>query len=325
MAAQAIRLARTGGPEVMELVAVALPPPAPGEVRLRQTAVGLNYIDVYFRNGLYPMALPAGLGLEAAGVVAQLGDGVAGLAPGDRVAYCLPPVGAYATERNVPARNLVRLPDGVSDEAAASVMLQGLTAWYLLHRTYRVSPGETILFHAAAGGVGLIACQWARHMGVRLIGTAGSPEKAELALAHGAAEVILYRQEDVAARLRALTGGAGVKVVYDSVGKDTWTASLDCLAPRGLMVSFGNASGPVAPLALSELSSRGSLYVTRPVLMHYISDPAELAAGADALFDLVGRAIIAPNIRQRFPLARAADAHRALEARQTVGSTILVP
>lgn len=325
MDAKAIRITRTGGPEVMELVDVAVPPPGPGEVQLRQTAIGLNYIDVYLRNGLYPTVLPGGLGQEAAGVVEQMGAGVTAFAPGDRVAYCLAPVGAYATRRNFPARHLVPLPDAVADEAAASLMLQGLTAWYLLHCTYRVAPGETILFHAAAGGVGLIACQWARHLGVRLIGTAGSAAKAALAREHGAAEMILYRQEDVAARLRALTGGAGVKVVYDSVGKDTWAASLDCLAPRGLMVSFGNASGPVPPVALGELSSKGSLYVTRPALVHYIGDPAELAAGAAALFDLVGRGIIRPNVNQRLPLARVAEAHRALEARETMGSTVLLP
>ncbi|MFA5119960.1 quinone oxidoreductase [Zavarzinia sp.] len=323
--AQAIRLHGFGGPEVLALEEVDLAPPGPGEVRLRQTAIGLNFIDCYHRSGLYPQPLPAGIGLEAAAVVEALGPGVAGLAPGDRVAYCLAPIGAYATHRNYPADHLVKVPDGVSDQQAASLMLQGLTAWYLLHRTYPVKAGETVLFHAAAGGVGLIACQWARHLGVRLIGTAGSPEKAELAKAHGAAEVILYRAEDVPKRVRELTGGKGVPVVYDSVGKDTWEGSLDSLAVRGLMVTFGNASGPVPPVSPGVLSAKGSLYLTRPTLFHYIGEKSERDDAAASLFDLVARGVIKTNVRQSFPLAEAAAAHRALEARQTVGSTVLLP
>ncbi|PWR20648.1 quinone oxidoreductase family protein [Zavarzinia compransoris] len=323
--AQVVRFHQTGGPEVLSYETATLAPPGPGEVRLRQTAVGLNFIDCYHRNGLYPLPLPSGIGLEAAGVVEDLGPGVAGLAVGDRVAYCLTPIGAYASHRNYPADLLVKVPAGVEDEQAASLMLQGLTAWYLLFRTYPVTAGETVLFHAAAGGVGLIACQWAKHLGVRLIGTAGSRDKAELALAHGAAEVILYRTEDVAKRVRELTGGKGVPVVYDSVGKDTWEASLDSLAPRGLMVSFGNASGPVAPVSPGILGPKGSLYLTRPTLFHYIADKAERDRAAAEMFDLVARGVIRTNVRQRYALADAAEAHRALEARETAGSTVLLP
>jgi len=322
---QAIRFHAPGGPDVLRLEAVDLPDPGFGEVRLRQTAVGVNYIDTYHRTGLYPVPLPSGIGLEAAGVVKMVGPGVEGIAVGDRVAYCTAPIGAYATWRNFPAEMLFKIPDTVEDEQAASMMLQGLTAWYLLRRTYAVKAGETVLFHAAAGGVGLIACQWARHLGVRLIGTAGSPEKAALATAHGAAEVILYRQQDVAARVRELTGGKGVPVVYDGVGKDTWEGSLDSLSPRGLMVSFGNASGPVAAFNPGILAAKGSLFLTRPTLYHYIADKAERAAAAAELFDLVGRGVIKTNVRQRYALAEAAEAHRQLEARQTVGSTVLLP
>ncbi|MFZ2869811.1 quinone oxidoreductase family protein [Zavarzinia sp.] len=323
--AQAIRIHSAGGPEVMVLETVELPPPGPGEVRLRQTAIGVNFIDCYHRSGLYPLPLPSGIGLEAAGVVEDVGPGVTGLVAGDRVAYCLTPIGSYASHRNYPADLLMKVPDGVTDEQAASLMLQGLTAWYLLHRTYRVQAGETVLFHAAAGGVGLIACQWARHMGVRLIGTAGSPEKAELAREHGASEVILYRTEDVAARVKALTGGKGVSVVYDSVGKDTWDGSLDSLATRGLMVSFGNASGPVPPFNPGILSAKGSLYLTRPTLFHYIADKGERDEAAAALFDLVATGVIRTNVRQHFALGDAVAAHRALESRATVGSTVLLP
>ncbi|MCW0182291.1 MAG: quinone oxidoreductase [Zavarzinia sp.] len=323
--ALAIRIHSAGGPEVMVLETVELPPPGPGEVRLRQTAIGVNFIDCYHRSGLYPLPLPSGIGLEAAGVVEDVGPGVTGLVAGDRVAYCLTPIGSYASHRNYPADFLMKVPDGVTDEQAASLMLQGLTAWYLLHRTYRVEAGETVLFHAAAGGVGLIACQWARHMGVRLIGTAGSPEKAALAMEHGASEVILYRTEDVAARVKALTGGKGVSVVYDSVGKDTWDGSLDSLATRGLMVSFGNASGPVPPFNPGILSAKGSLYLTRPTLFHYIADKAERDEAAASLFDLVASGVIRTNVRQRFALGDAVAAHQALESRATVGSTVLLP
>ena len=323
--ARAVRITEHGGPEVMHLETVDLPDPGPGEVRLRQTAIGLNFIDCYHRSGLYPMPLPTGLGLEAAAVVEALGPGVTDVAVGDRVAYCLSPIGAYADYRNYPADMLVKVPDGVSDEQASSLMLQGLTAWYLLHRTYAVKRGETILFHAAAGGVGLIACQWARHLGVRLIGTAGSPEKAALAKEYGAAEVILYREENVAQRVREMTGGKGVPVVYDSVGKDTWEASLDSLAVRGLMVGFGNASGAVPPFAPGILASKGSLYLTRPTLFHYIADKAERDEAAAALFALVETGVIKTNVRQRFALSDVVEAHRALEGRQTVGSTVLLP
>lgn len=323
--ARVVRVHGFGGPEVMVLETEALPDPGPGEVRLRHTAVGLNFIDCYHRSGLYPMPLPTGIGLEAAGVIEALGPGVEGLAPGDRAAYCIGPLGAYADRRNFPAELLVKLPDGVSDEDAASLMLQGLTAWYLLRRTYPVKAGETVLFHAAAGGVGLIACQWAKHLGVRLIGTAGSKEKAELAKAHGAAEVILYREEDVAKRVRELTGGQGVPVVYDSVGKDTWEGSLDSLAVRGLMVTFGNASGPVPAFSPGVLSAKGSLFLTRPTLFHYVGDKAERDAAAAELFDLVARGVIRTNVRQRFALSDVVAAHEALEGRQTVGSTVLLP
>lgn len=323
--AAVIRFHQAGGPEVLALETVTLAPPGPGEVRLRQTAIGVNFIDCYHRSGLYPLPLPSGIGLEGAGAVEALGPGVSGLSVGDRVAYCLSPIGSYASHRNYPADMLVKVPDGVTDEQAASLMLQGLTAWYLLFRTYPVKAGETVLWHAAAGGVGLIACQWARHLGVRLIGTAGSAEKAELALAHGASDVILYRTEDVAGRVRELTGGKGVPVVYDSVGKDTWDASLDSLAPRGLMVSFGNASGPVETFSPGVLAAKGSLYLTRPTLFHYIADKAERDLAAATLFDLVASGVIKTNVRQRYPLAAAAEAHRALEARETVGSTVLLP
>lgn len=323
--AQAIRFHGVGGPEVLRLETVEVPEPGFGEVLLRQTAVGVNYIDTYHRSGLYPLPLPSGVGLEAAGVIKAVGPGVEGFAVGERVAYCTAPIGAYASWRTYPAEFLFKIPDGVDDEQAASLMLQGLTAWYLLRRTYAVKAGETVLFHAAAGGVGLIACQWARHLGVRLIGTAGSPEKAALARSHGAAEVILYRQQDVAKRVRDLTGGKGVPVVYDGVGKDTWEASLDCLSPRGLMVSFGNASGAVPAFNPGILAAKGSLFLTRPTLFHYIADKAERAAAAQELFGLVAQGIIKTNVRQRYALADAAEAHRLLEARQTVGSTVLLP
>lgn len=325
MLAKAIRITAHGGPEAMEYTDVEAPVPGPGEARITQHAIGLNYIDVYFRTGLYPQPLPGGLGKEGAGVVESVGEGVTHVRPGDRVAYAGGPNGAYAEVRTMPARFLVKLPDAISFETAAAMMLQGLTVQYLLRQTYPVKAGETILFHAAAGGVGLIACQWARALGVQLIGTVGSAEKGELALRHGAAHVINYKTEDIAARVREITRGAGVPVVYDSVGKDTFDASLDCLRRRGLMVSFGNASGAVEPIAPGELSRRGSLFLTRPTLFDYMSTIEEQAAMAAELFDMVTSGRIKIAVHQTFPLARAGDAHRALESRATTGSTVLLP
>ncbi|MET0983384.1 MAG: quinone oxidoreductase [Telluria sp.] len=322
---KAIRMHRTGGPEVLEYVDVEVGEPGPGEARVRNHAIGLNFIDVYFRTGLYPVPLPSGLGQEGAGVVEAVGEGVTHVAPGDRVAYAGRPNGAYSEVRTMPADILVRLPDAIDFETAAAMMLQGLTVQYLFRQTYALQPGQTILFHAAAGGVGLIACQWARALGVNLIGTVGSNEKAELAKAHGAAHVINYNTEDIVARVREITDGAMVPVVYDSVGKDTFIRSLDCLQPRGLMVSFGNSSGAVPPFSLSELASRNSLYVTRPSLAAYAASRPELEAMAADLFEMVGSGKIRIDINQRFPLAEAAQAHIALEARRTTGSTILLP
>ena len=322
----AIRFHRPGGPEVLVWDEVEVGAPASGQVRLRQTAVGLNYIDVYHRTGAYPVAaMPSGIGLEGAGVVDEVGAGVAELKAGDRVAYASPPIGAYAEARLMPADRLVKLPAGISDRAAAAMMLQGMTAQYLIRRTHRVVAGETILMHAAAGGVGLILCQWAKHLGATVIGTAGSEEKAALARAHGCDHVILYRREDVAKRVRELTGGAGVPVVYDGVGKDTFAASLDCLAPLGLMASFGSASGPVPPFDMGVLAAKGSLFLTRPTLMTYMAKREDLLASAQELFDVVAKGAVKIEINQTFPLRDAAAAHRALEARQTTGSTVLLP
>jgi NADPH2:quinone reductase len=323
--AKAIRYARTGGPEVMELVDVEVGEPGPGEARVRNHAIGLNFIDVYFRNGLYPAPLPGGLGHEAAGVVEAVGEGVAHVKPGDRVAYAARPNGAYSELRVMPADILVKLPDAIDFETGAAMMLQGLTVQYLFRRTYPLKAGDTILFHAAAGGVGLIACQWARAMGVNLIGTVGSNEKAELARSHGAAHVINYNTEDVVQRVLEITNGAKVPVVYDSVGKDTFIRSLDCLRPLGLMVSFGNSSGPVPPFSLSELVSRGSLYITRPTLQTYAAKREDLEAMAADLFEMVASGKIKIEVHQRFPLADAAQAHIALESRRTTGKTILLP
>lgn len=325
MLAHAIRIAATGGPEVMEYVELEAGAPGPGEARIVQHAIGLNFIDVYFRTGLYPQPLPGLLGKEGAGVVESVGEGVTHVKPGDRVAYAGGPLGAYASVRTMPARFLVRLPASIGFETAAAMMLQGLTVQYLLRQTYPGKAGDTILFHAAAGGVGLIACQWARALGVRLIGTVGSQEKGALALAHGAAHVINYRDEDIVARVRELTGGQGVPVVYDSIGKDTFTASLDCLQRRGLMVSFGNASGAVEPFAPAELSKRGSLFLTRPTLFDYMATQDEQEAMTAELFEMVGSGQVKVEVHQRFALAQAADAHRALEARSTTGSTVLLP
>jgi NADPH:quinone reductase len=324
MKTKAIRIHQHGGPEQMRWEEIELAPPAAGEVQIRHQAVGLNYIDVYHRSGLYPTPdLPCTLGMEGAGIVVAVGTDVTDFKVGDRIAYASPPLGAYAEERNLAAHRLVHLPQGIDFEQAAAMMLQGMTAEYLLRRTYPVQAGQTVLFHAAAGGVGLIFSQWAKRLGATVIGTVGSEEKAAIAHAHGCDHTILYRQEDVVERVKALTDGRGVPVVYDGVGKDTWSASLDCLAPRGMMVSFGNASGKVPPVELGELTSRGSLYLTRPTLMTYTADTREMRDSAAALFERIIAGDIRIEVNQRFPLAEAAQAHRELEARQTTGSTIL--
>ncbi|ASC89332.1 MULTISPECIES: quinone oxidoreductase [Alcaligenes] len=320
---KAIRIERNGGPEVLQWASVELPAPQEKEVTIRQKAVGLNFIDIYFRNGLYSNPLPHGLGFEASGIVEAVGSGVTHLKVGDRVAYGQSPLGAYAEARNVPADRVVRIPDGVTFEQAAAMMLKGLTCWYLLRQTYRVHEGQTILFHAAAGGVGLYACQWARALGVKLIGTVSSPEKAALAKENGAWEVIDYSHEDVVQRVLELTNGQKVPVVYDGVGKDTWERSLDCLQPRGLMVSFGNASGPVTGVSLATLASKGSLYVTRPVLGAYVPTQETMQDAADEMFELVLQGKIKPLIGQRFPLDQVAKAHEELAGRRTTGSTVL--
>lgn len=320
---KAIRIERNGGPEVLQWASVELPAPQEKEVTIRQKAVGLNFIDIYFRNGLYSNPLPHGLGFEASGIVEAVGSGVTHLKVGDLVAYGQSPLGAYAEARNVPADRVVRIPDGITFEQAAAMMLKGLTCWYLLRQTYRVHEGQTILFHAAAGGVGLYACQWARALGVKLIGTVSSPEKAALAKENGAWEVIDYSHEDVVQRVLELTNGQKVPVVYDGVGKDTWERSLDCLQPRGLMVSFGNASGPVTGVNLATLASKGSLYVTRPVLGAYVPTQETMQAAADEMFELVLQGKIKPLIGQRFPLDQVAKAHEELAGRRTTGSTVL--
>ncbi len=309
----------------MEYVEVEVGNPGPGEIRVRHAACGLNYIDVYFRTGAYPQPLPAGLGMEAAGVVEAVGEGVGHLRVGDRVAYAARPPGAYADVRVMPALHVVRLPDAIDFDTGAAMMLQGLTVQYLFRRTFALRGGETILFHAAAGGVGLIACQWARAMGVKMIGTVGSDEKAELAKAHGCAYTINYNKENFVERVREITGGAGVPVVYDSIGKDTFTGSLDCLSPLGMMVSFGSASGAVPPFGMQELASRGSLFVTRPTLFTYIAKRNDLEAMAADLFAMVESGKVQIPINQRYALKDAAQAHRDLEARKTTGSTILIP
>ena len=320
----AIRVHQTGGPETLRWESVDLPPPAAGEIQVRHTAVGLNYIDVYFRTGLYPAPLPLTPGFEAAGVVAAVGAGVTELQVGDRVAYATGPLGAYAEARNMPADRAVKIPEGVTDQQAAAMMLQGMTAEYLLRRTYPVKKGDTILVHAAAGGVGLILCQWAKHLGATVIGTVGSDAKAELARANGCDHPIVYTREDFQARVMELTGGAKLPVVYDSVGKDTFAKSLDCLALRGMMVLYGQASGKVPPLDLGELSAKGSLFVTRPTLFSYTATRQELVDCANALFDVVKRGIVKIAINQTYPLREAAQAHIDLEARKTTGSTVLI-
>ncbi|AKQ56251.1 quinone oxidoreductase family protein [Bordetella hinzii] len=320
---KAVRIEQHGGPEVLKVVEVEVAPPAANEVTIRQHAAGLNFIDIYYRTGLYPHPLPHGLGFEGAGVVEAVGAEVRHLKVGDRVAYGQSPLGAYAQARNVPAAQVVKLPKGVSFEDAAALMLKGLTVQYLFRQTYRLQGGETILFHAAAGGVGLIACQWAKALGVKLIGTVSSPEKAELARANGAWETIDYSRENVAERLLELTGGKKVPVVYDGVGKDTWETSLDCIEPRGLMVSFGNASGPVTGVNLGILNQKGCLYVTRPSLAVHVNTPEKLKAAADELFGLVQKKKIKVRIDQRYSLERAGEAQAALAGRKTTGATIL--
>ena len=321
---KAIRIHANGGPEVMKWEDVPTPEPGPDEALIRHAAVGLNYIDVYFRTGLYKAPLPATIGMEGSGTVLAVGSAVTDLLPGDRVAYAGGPIGAYATERVIAADRLVKLPDAIDFNTGAAMMLQGLTAQYLLRRTFAVQPGQTILVHAAAGGVGLIMCQWAKHLGVKVIGVVSTKDKAELALAHGAAHVIVGHA-DLAAEVKKITQGAMVPVVYDSVGKDTFTASLDCLAPLGLMVTFGNASGPVPPVDLGILSAKGSLYVTRPTLATYTAKRSDLVAAASDLFDVVSNGAVKIMVNQTFPLSEAAAAHTALEARKTTGSTVLVP
>lgn len=325
---RAVQIDAFGGPEVLRLVDVTVGDPGPGEVRIRHHAIGLNFIDVYHRTGLYPLALPARLGMEGAGVVEAVGEGVTHLAVGDRVAYAAQPPGSYCDVRVMPAMNVCRLPDAISFEEGAAMMLKGLTAQYLLKHCRPVEglqPGDYVLFHAAAGGVGLIACQWARALGLRLIGTAGTDEKCALARANGAEHCINYRRENFVERVKAITGGKGVKVVYDSVGKDTWEGSLDCLAPFGLMVSFGNASGPVPPFAPGILGPKGSLYVTRQTLFTHITSRERTQAMADDLFAVVTGGQVKIHVEQRFALADVQAAHWALEARQTTGSTVLLP
>lgn len=325
MKAQAVRIERHGGPEVLELVETEVGDPGPGEVRIRQHAIGLNFIDIYYRTGLYQAPLPHGLGFEGAGVVDAVGSGVKFLKAGDRVAYPQGPLGAYADLRVMPADTVLKLPARVSYEQAAAVMLKGLTVQYLFRQTYRLQGGEKILFHAAAGGVGLIACQWARALGVKLIGTVSSPEKAALARAAGAWQTIDYTKENFVERVRELTAGAKCPVVYDGVGKDTWEGSLDCVQPRGLMVSFGNASGPVTGVNLGILAQKGSLYVTRPTLATHITPRKRLEESAAELFDLMARGKLKVDIEQRYRLADAAQAQRDLAERRTSGSSVLLP
>jgi NADPH2:quinone reductase len=322
---KAIRITETGGPEVMRWENVEVGEPGEGQARIRHTAVGVNYIDTYHRSGLYPLPLPTGLGSEGAGVVEAVGPGVTVVKPGDRVAYAGGGPGSYAEARVMPAEALVPIPDGVSDQIAAAIMLKGMTTQYLIRRTYAVRPGETVLFHAAAGGVGLIACQWLKALGATVIGTVGSDAKAAITRAGGCDHVIISTREDIAARVKEITGGAGVPVVYDSVGKDTFMASLDCLKPLGLMVSFGNASGKVAPFDLGILSQKGSLYLTRPTLATYTATRADLEATAREVFDVIRSGKVKVEIRHTYPLAEAVQVHRDLEGRKTVGSIVMVP
>ena len=324
----AVQIRQPGGPEELQLVDVPVGEPGPGQIRIRHHAIGLNFIDVYHRTGLYPLTMPAGIGMEGAGVIEAVGEGVTHLRPGDRAAYASQPPGSYCEMRVMPAQCVCRLPDAIDFATAAGMMLKGLTAQYLLKKTLPVEglhAGDYVLFHAAAGGVGLIACQWARALGLQLIATAGTDAKCRLALDHGAAHAINYHTEDFVARVKDITGGRGVKVVYDSVGKDTWDKSLDCLRPFGLMASFGNASGPVPPFAPGALGAKGSLYVTRQTLFTHIATRESTQAMADELFNVVASGQVQIRIDQRYPLAQVQQAHRDLEARKTTGSTILLP
>jgi NADPH2:quinone reductase len=325
MKIKAIQIDAQGGPEAMHLRDIDLPAPAAGEITLRHTAIGVNYIDTYHRSGLYPVKLPSGLGMEAAGVVEAIGEGVKGFKIGDRAAYGSGPIGAYSQAANVAAARAVKLPDGVSDEVAAAMMLKGMTAQFLLRQTYVVKAGDTILWHAAAGGVGQIATQWAKHLGATVIGTVGSDDKAAIARANGCDHVLNYRSEDVPARVIEITKGKKLPVVYDGVGKDTFIMSLDCLSPRGLLASFGNASGPVTDVNLGILAAKGSLYVTRPTMFHYTATEADFQAVAKDLFDVVAGGHIKVDIGQRYKLADAAQAHIDLESRKTTGATVLIP
>ena len=322
MSVKAFQFASTGGPEVLEFSDVSLGQPGPGEALVRHKAVGLTYIDTYHRSGLYPLPLPSGIGLEASGVVEAVGDGVTNVAPGDHVAYGSGPLGAYSQARIMPAAVLLKMPESIPFDTAAAMMLKGMTVEYLLHRTFEVQAGQTILFQAAAGGVGLIAGQWAKALGATVIGTAGGPEKCALAKANGYDHVIDYNSENVPERVRELTDGKGVPVVYDSVGKSTWEGSLDCLSPRGLMVTFGNSSGPVDGVNMGVLGPKGSLYVTRPTLMSYTATRPDLELSAGRLFDVVAAGKVNLTISQTYPLADAAQAHRDLESRKTTGSTV---
>jgi NADPH2:quinone reductase len=322
---KAIRIHAHGGPEVMQWEEVPTPEPGPGEALVHHTAIGLNYIDIYFRTGLYKVpAMPITIGMEAAGKVTAVGPGVTEVAVGDRVAYASGPIGAYATDRVIAADRLVKLPDGIEDQTAAAMMLQGMTAQYLLRRTYRVKPGDTIVVHAAAGGVGLIMCQWAKHLGASVIGVVSTPEKAEIARAHGAAHAIIGH-EHLVEEVKRITGGAMVPAVYDSIGKDTFYASLDCLAPLGIMISFGNASGPVGAVDVGLLGLKGSLFLTRPSLATYTAKRADLEQSARELFEVVQSGAVKIRVNQTFPLREAGKAHVALESRQTTGSTVLLP
>ena len=321
---KAIRIHKLGGPDILRWEDVDIAKPGPGQALIRQTAAGLNFIDIYFRTGLYPLAsLPAILGMEGAGVVEAVGEGVSDISVGDRVAYCMA-IGGYAEHRLVQARLLIRIPDAISDRQGAAMMLKGCTAQYLLRRTYPVRPGDTILFHASAGGVGLIACQWAKHLGATVIGTVSSPEKAALARAHGCEYIVNYKTEKFVERVKEITGGTGVPVVYDSVGKDTFMGSLDCLKPRGLMVSFGQSSGAIPPFVPGVLATKGSLYLTRPTLATYTGTREELVATTNELFEVVQKGVVEIEANQTYPLKEVAQAHRDLEARKTTGSTVLL-
>ncbi len=322
---KAIQFKQAGGPEVLQWEEVQVGPPGEGQARIRHTAVGVNFIDTYHRSGLYPIPMPGGLGSEAAGIVEAVGPGVTVVKPGDRVAYAGGPPGSYSEVRLIPAAILVPIPEGISDETAAAVMLKGMTAQYLIRRTYPVKSGETVLFHAAAGGVGLFACQWLKSLGATVIGTVGSDEKAAIAKAHGCEHVIISTREDIAKRVKEITKGTGVPVVYDSVGKDAFLASLDCLRPLGLMVSFGNSSGKVTPFDIGILSQKGSLYLTRPTLATYTSTRADLEATAKDVFTVIREGKVKVEIRHRYRLADAATVHRDLEGRRTVGSIVMQP